>query len=138
MSSAAVARVVGASSRTVGYRIARLTRMGVIKVGAVVDPRSLGLEVIADVFMEVVPGRVREVAERFARLEEVSYVAGSIGNGDLSIQVYLRNGAALTRFIDEVVGQTPGVTRARTVLVPWKLKDVYQWNVPAIADPGDG
>ena len=24
----------------------------------------------------------------------------------------------------------PGVTRARTVLVPWKLKDVHEWNIP--------
>lgn len=130
MSGAAIARVVGVSERTVSYRIAKLTRLGVIRVGAVVDPHRLGLETIADVFMEVAPGRVREVAKRFARLEEVSYVAGSIGKGDLSIQVCLRDGAALTRFIDEVVGQMPGVTRARTVLVPWKLKDVYQWNFP--------
>lgn len=133
MPSAAVARVAGVSSRTAAYRIARLTRLGVIQVGAVVDPHSLGLEVIADIFLDVTPGRVREVAEHFARLEEVSYVAGSIGNGDLSIQLCLRGSAELTRFVDEVVGQTPGVTRARTVLVPWKLKDVYQWDVPAAA-----
>ena len=104
-----------------------------IQVGAVVDPHSLGLEVIADIFLDVTPGRVREVAERFARLQEVSYVAGSIGNGDLSIQVCLGGSAELTRFVDEAVGRTPGVTRARTVLVPWKLKDVYQWDVPAAA-----
>ena len=33
-----------------------------------------------------------------------------------------------------VVGEMPGVTRARTVLVPWKLKDVHQWNIPPSAD----
>ena len=85
---------------------------------------------IADVFLEVAPGQVRDVAERFAALPEVSFVAGSIGNGDLSIQVCLRDNDELRRFVDEVVGQMPGVTRARTVLVPWKLKDVHQWNIP--------
>jgi hypothetical protein len=28
----------------------------------------------------------------------------------------------------------PGVTRTRTVLVPWKLKDVYQWSIPPSFD----
>ena len=116
------------------YRIERLTRSGVIQVGAVVNPQALGLDVIADVFLEVAPGQVREVAERFAALDNVSYVAGSIGNGDLSIQVCLRDAQELLRFVDEVVGTMPGVTRTRTVLVPWKLKDVYQWSIPRSFD----
>jgi DNA-binding Lrp family transcriptional regulator len=62
----------------------------------------------------------------------VSYVAGSAGDGDLSIQVYARDNQELLRFVDEVVGKVPGVTRTRTVMVPWKIKDVYQWNVPKV------
>ena len=130
MSGAALARAVGVSQRTVRYRIERLMGSGVIQIGAVVDPHTVGLDVIADVFLEVAPGQVRDVAERFAALQEVSFVAGSIGNGDLSIQVCLRDNDELRRFLDEVVGKMPGVTRARTVLVPWKLKDVHQWNIP--------
>ena len=64
----------------------------------------------------------------------MSYVAGSIGNGDLSIQVCVRDTQELLRFVDEVVGTMPGVTRTRTVLVPWKLKDVYEWNIPRSFD----
>ena len=66
-------------------------------------------------------------------LESVSYVAGSVGDGDLSVQVYARSTEELLRFVDEVIGKVPGVTRTRTVMVPWKLKDVYQWRLP-----GDG
>ena len=135
MSCAAIARSIGRlSQRAVGYRIDRLTRCGVIQVGAVVNPQALGLEVIADVFLEVALGKVREVAERFAALQEVSYVAGSIGNGDLSIQVCVRDAEELLRFVDGVVGTMPGVIRTRTVLVPWKLKDVYQWSIPRSFD----
>ena len=39
----------------------------------------------------------------------------------------------LLRFVNEVIGKVPGVTRTRTAIVPWKLKDVYQWHVPAEA-----
>lgn len=133
-SGAALARAVGLSQRAARYRLEKLLSCGVIQVGAVVDPHALGLDMIADIFLEITPGQVRDVAERFAALQEVSFVAGSIGNGDLSIQVCLRDSDALMRFIDEVVGQMPGVTRARTVLVPWKLKDVHEWNIPPSVD----
>ena len=123
---ATVARAVGEiSARTARYRIARLMRNGVIQVSAIVTSGP-GFKVIADVFLEVSPGRLHELAERFAALANVSYVAGSIGQGDLSIQVYARNEAELLRFVEEVVGVMPGVMRTRTALVPWKLKDVYQ------------
>jgi Lrp/AsnC family transcriptional regulator for asnA, asnC and gidA len=130
MSSADMARSMGVSPRTVRYHLDRLTDSGVIQIAAVVNPQAIGLETVVDVFLQVAPGQIREVAARFAALEEVSYVAGSIGNGDLSIQVCLRDAGELTRFVDQVVGSMPGVTRARTVLVPWKLKDVYEWNIP--------
>ena len=94
---AALARAVGVSQRTVLYRIDKLLACGVIQVGVVVDPHAIGLDVIADVFLEVSPGQMREVAQRLAALQEVSFVAGSIGNGDLSIQVCLRDSDALTR-----------------------------------------
>jgi Lrp/AsnC family transcriptional regulator for asnA, asnC and gidA len=130
MSGAAVARAVGVSQRTVLYRIDKLLGCGVIQIGVVVEPHAIGLDVIADVFLDVSPGQIREVAERFAALQEVSFVAGSIGNGDLSIQVCLRDLGALRRFLEDVVGKMPGVTQARTVLVPWKFKDVHEWNIP--------
>ncbi len=137
---ATVARAVGEiSARTARYRIARLMRSGVIQVSAIVNPLALGFKVIADVFLEVSPGRLHELAERFAALANVSYVAGSIGQGDLSIQVYARNEAELLRFVEEVVGVMPGVTGTRTALVPWKLKDVYQWTVPRpLGEPQEG
>ena len=71
MSCAAIARSIGRlSERAMSSRIERLIRSGVIQVGAVVNPQALGLDVIADVFLEVAPGQVREVAERFAALKK--------------------------------------------------------------------
>jgi Lrp/AsnC family transcriptional regulator for asnA, asnC and gidA len=131
MSSAEITRRIGRlSERSVRYRIDRLVRGGVILVSAVVQPHALGYTVIGDVMLEIAPGKVREVAEKLAEFDNVSYVAGSVGDGDLSIQVYARSNEELLRFVDEVIGKVPGVTRTRTVMVPWKLKDVYQWHLP--------
>ncbi|MCL5941924.1 MAG: Lrp/AsnC family transcriptional regulator [Actinobacteria bacterium] len=131
MPSAEIARRIGhVSERTVRYRIDRLVNNGVIQVSAVVNPRALGLAVTADVFIEVVPGRLRSVAQSLAQLPQVSYVAYSTGERDLSIQVYARDNAELHTFVSEVIGNIPGVARTSTMLVPWKVKDVHQWHVP--------
>lgn len=132
MSSADVARELGdASERTVRYRIDRLVRTGTIHVGAIVNPRALGYAVTGDVWMEVSPGTLSAVTERVAALPEVSYVAHSTGGRDLSIQVYARDNQELHRFVSEVLGAVPGVTRVSTMLVPLKAKDVHQWRIPA-------
>ena len=128
--------LAGVSQRAVRYRLERLQRNDVIRVGAVIDPHAIGLDVIADVFIEVAPGEVQQVARRLVDLQSVSYVAASIGQGDLSIQVCARDGAELARIVAEVVAAIPGVRSTRTVMVPWKLKDVHQWQIPAAATDG--
>lgn len=131
MPSAAIARRIGhVSERAVRYRIERLVRTGVIQIAAVVDPHSVGFGVIADVLIDVAPGKLQDVAATILEFESVSYVAGSVGDGDLSVQVCARDTERLLRFVNEVIGRVPGVARTRTVMVPWKLKDVYEWHIP--------
>jgi Lrp/AsnC family transcriptional regulator for asnA, asnC and gidA len=138
-SSAEMTRRIGhVSERAVRYRIERLMRSGVIRVSAVVNPQAVGFAVMGDVLIEVAPGRLQDVAAQLVEFENVSYVAGSLGEGDLSIQVYARDTEELLRFVDEVVGKVPGVTRTKTIMVPWKLKDVYQWRIPEMATEKGG
>jgi len=129
--AAEITRHIGhVSERAVRYRIERLMRWGVIRVSAVVNPQAVGFPIMADVLIEVAPGQLQDVAAQVVEFENVSYVAGSVGEGDLSIQVYARDTEELLRLVEEVIGKVPGVTRTKTVMVPWKLKDVYQWRVP--------
>ena len=132
MSAAEIGRRLdtSVSERSVRYRIERLRRGGVVRMSAVVSPQALGYEVTGDVLIEVAAGKLRQVAEELTGFANVSYVAASAGEGDLSIQVYARDNQELMRFVDEVVGRTDGVVRTRTVVVPWKLKDVYEWRIP--------
>lgn len=133
-SSAEITRRIGhVSERAVRYRIERLVRSNVIHVSAVVNPRAIGFDVMADVLIEVAPGQLQDVAERLVQFENISYVAGSVGEGDLSIQVYARDTEGLLQFVNEVVGKVAGVMRTKTVMVPWKLKDVYEWHIPEAA-----
>ena len=138
LSSAEITRRIGhVSERAVRYRIDRLVRSGVIRISAIVNPQAVGFNVIGDVIVDVAPGRLQDVAAQLVEFETVSYVAGSVGDGDLSLQVYARDTEELLRFINEVIGKVPGVTRTKIAMVPWKLKDVYQWHVPVEA-PEEG
>lgn len=131
LSSAEIARRVGGiSERAVRYRIERLQRTGIMRVAAIVNPQSLGYAVVGDIVIDVKPGMLQDVAARVVEFENVSYVAGSVGDGDLSVQVYARDAEELLRFVNEVIGKVDGVARTKVAIVPWTLKDVYQWRVP--------
>jgi Lrp/AsnC family transcriptional regulator for asnA, asnC and gidA len=134
MSSAEIARRVGVvSERSVRCRVDRLVREGVIRVGAIVNPKAVGFPVVADVWLEIEPGHVLEVAHKMVDLEETSFVACATGERDISIQVYARDNEELYRFVTEVLGNVPSVRKTNTVLLPVVLKDVYDWLMPESA-----
>jgi Lrp/AsnC family transcriptional regulator for asnA, asnC and gidA len=128
MSSAEIARRMGdIPARTVNHRIDSLIERGVFQVRAILDPGRLGYPVMADVFIQVEPGRVREVADRVAQFPQVSYVACATGGMDVSISVRVRSNEELFNFVADSIGNIPGVRRTETYLLPIKLKDLPGW-----------
>ncbi len=135
MPSAEIARKLGdVSARTVTNRINALTEHGIINVRAVVNPEMVGYGVMADVFVEVEPGHVREVAEIAANLPQVSYVACSTGECDVSISIRVRSIEELFEFATEILGKVPGVRRTQTFLLPVKIKDLDTWIPPDVLE----
>ena len=132
MSASQIARELGEiSERAVRYRIEKMIDEGVIQISAVVRPQAFGLATIADVWLEVESDHILEVAKKMAEYDNVSYVACSIGETDVSIQVVARDTSEIYHFVTEVVRKTTGVRKTTTSIVPMILKDVYQWRVPA-------
>jgi len=74
--------------------------------------------------------QLRQLARRMAELPNISYVACSIGETDVSVQILARDTAEVYRFVTEVIGKSPGVRKTTTSIVPLVLKDVYQWRIP--------
>jgi Lrp/AsnC family transcriptional regulator for asnA, asnC and gidA len=130
-------RIGGISQRVVRYRIDRMVKEGMISICAIPQPKPFGFNVIADVFVEVEPGSIMEVARALAQSECVSYVACSIGENDVSVQVVARDNAEVYAFATQVIGKLPGVRKTATSIVPIKLKDVYQWRIPSSACTGN-
>jgi Lrp/AsnC family transcriptional regulator, regulator for asnA, asnC and gidA len=126
-------RIGGISERVIRYRIERIVKEGYIQISAITNPKSFGYSVTADVFLEVESGVILEVAKKASEYDCVSYVACSIGESDISIQVVGHDTNEVYQFVTEVIGKIPGVRKTTTSIVPLVLKDVYQWRIPKAA-----
>ncbi|MBM3152704.1 MAG: Lrp/AsnC family transcriptional regulator [Chloroflexi bacterium] len=137
MAAAEIARRVGnITERVVRYRIDRMVAAGVIQIRPVVNPQAFGLNTVADVLLEVESDRIQEVARKASAYENVSYVACSIGETDVSVQVVGKDTSEIYRFVTEVIGKIAGVRKTTTSIVPVIIKDVYQWRIPRAAISG--
>jgi len=130
-------RLGGISERLIRYRIERMVNGNVIQISAVVRPDALGFTIKADVWLEVGADQVLEVAKKIAVFENVTYVACSIGQNDISIQIVAKDTAEIYYFVTEVIRKMPGVLKTTTSIVPIILKDVYQWRIPPSLEEGD-
>jgi DNA-binding Lrp family transcriptional regulator len=117
-------------SRANAYaRLARLESEGVIDgYGVRVDPRAIGLEVAALIFLTTEQSEWREVREQLLEIPEVEFVG--FATGDLDFVVLVR--AAHTDELRDVVLERfialPGVRKTQTVLL---LDDVDRpTNIP--------
>jgi Lrp/AsnC family transcriptional regulator for asnA, asnC and gidA len=120
--------------RTVSNRIKALTEQGIINIRAIVNPDAVGYGVLADVYIEVEPGRVREVAEHAAQFPQVSYLACATGAVDVSVSLRVRNIEELFNFVTEKLGKIPGVRRTQSYILPLKIKDLDTWLPPNVLE----
>jgi len=131
MSASEIARQIGdISERAVRYRIERMVKEGIIRVSAIINPQAFGMDIYADIWVEVESDKILEVAKKMTEYENVTYVASSLGEADVSIQVVAKDTAEVYRFVTEMVRKFPGVRRTVTSIVPSILKDIYQWRIP--------
>jgi len=132
LSAAEITRRIGhgISERVVRYRIDRMIKVGVIQIRPIVNPQAFGLTTRADVVLEVDSDSIMDVAKEITKYDCVTYVACSIGEKDVSIQVVGKDTAEIYSFVTGIIGKLPGVRKTTTSIVPIVLKDVYQWHMP--------
>ncbi|OGO26892.1 MAG: hypothetical protein A2W33_04660 [Chloroflexi bacterium RBG_16_52_11] len=135
-----IARILGnVSERAVRYRIERMIAEDVIRISAIPNPNVLGYSIVADVFIEVETSLILEVANTLATYEFIRYVACSIGESDISVQVVAHDADEVYAISTGVIGKIPGVRKTTTSIVPLTLKDIHEWRIPVqiCAEPSD-
>jgi Lrp/AsnC family transcriptional regulator for asnA, asnC and gidA len=135
LSSTDIARILGdVSPRTVTNRIETLTKKGIISIRAIVDPEKIDYCVLADVFIEVEPGKTRDVATHLQAFPQISYIALAIGDVDIIVSIRAKEIDELYNFVIETVGKIPGVRHTNTFPLSLNLKDVTTWLPPEVLD----
>lgn len=131
MSCPEIARRIGnISERLVHYRIDRLVSNRVIAIRATVDASKVGFPVVGDVYLEVEPGLVREIADILAGFEMISYIACSTGDKEISLQIYARDHKEIYSLVTEEISKIPGVRKTHISFVPFVVKDDLNWPIP--------
>jgi Lrp/AsnC family transcriptional regulator for asnA, asnC and gidA len=131
MPSAEIARRAGqAPVRTVRNRVKKLVDSGLVSICAGAVPDALGFGIRADIVIDVAPGRMNEVAERLCQLEQVSYVALSTGDFDISAAFVARDVDALHTFVTETIHAIPGIDRTRVNVITRVFKRSCNWDFP--------
>jgi Lrp/AsnC family transcriptional regulator for asnA, asnC and gidA len=129
-SSAEIARELGTAERTVRYRIQRLIDQEVIKPITVVNPAAFGYNLAVDIFCEVEVEKQNQIVEAILRFPEVTYVAISTGDQDVTLQAIFKNSDEVHDFLTHKLHHIPGMRRTRTFLVPRIMKSISQWLPP--------
>jgi len=131
MPSAQMARELGISARTAQNRVQRLVDLGAVRFVGVVNPASFGYNLAVDIFCELEVGFQEQALQAIQEMSNVTYIAISTGDQDVSLQAIFKDSAEMQDFITHALHQVPGMRRTRTVLIPSILKDNYQWQPPA-------
>ena len=95
-----------------------------------VGPGEAGTVAAREPVCELEVGFQEQALQAIQVLPNITYIAISTGDQDISLQAIFKDGVEMQDFITHVLHQVPGMRRTRTVLIPSILKDNYQWQPP--------
>jgi Lrp/AsnC family transcriptional regulator for asnA, asnC and gidA len=131
-----MARLTGASERTVVNRVTNLIESGVISIKGIVNRQFFGYEVVADIFCQVEAAALEEIAKKIGTFPEVSYVAIAFGELDISVQMFAKSTKEVQDFVVKKLSKVPGIVRTTTVIVPTVITDIYEWKPIEVTEIG--
>jgi Lrp/AsnC family transcriptional regulator for asnA, asnC and gidA len=136
MPNAQIARELGISEPTVRKRIDRLFQDGVIKVTAVLNPRTTGYSTDVLIGIRAQPGHLLELGEALSQLDEVVYLGYVTGRYDILVEMLFRDDEALFEFLERRLPTLGAVVSTETYHVLRTGKINYDWKLPAEFGPG--
>ena len=119
-----IAKKMRTSEATIRKRVRNLEDKGVIKgYSLVVDPAKLGFNIISIVGFDVEPSKFLEIAKRLTEFKEIKYVATSTGDHMIMTEIWTKNTAELTVFLQKI-GKIEGVKKICPAIITEKLKEI--------------
>ncbi|HNP53677.1 MAG TPA: Lrp/AsnC family transcriptional regulator [Ferruginibacter sp.] len=116
MSFTVIADKLDVSIGTVRTRFNKLLEDGTVNIIGRVDPDKVGFRCYAHIAVFVRPATLKEkVAQKIARLPEVSFLAMTSGDYDLEVDVMCRDNNHLVDFVNNI-SKIEGVHQTKTTI----------------------
>ncbi|MFN8249296.1 MAG: Lrp/AsnC family transcriptional regulator [Ferruginibacter sp.] len=116
MSFTVIADKLNVSIGTVRTRFNKLIEDGTVNIIGRVDPDKVGFRCYAHIAVFVRPATLKEkVAQKIARLPEVSFLAMTSGDYDLEVDVMCRDNNHLVDFVNDI-SKIEGVHQTKTTI----------------------
>lgn len=124
-----IGRDLNIPEATIRLRVAKLLENDHIRITAVGNPMSLGVQVVAITLIRVKPGHVEETAKVLASYPNVRFVGSSFGSADIIIQTLHRNVQSLHQFVThEIPNTAQAVTSTETFQLAEVIKSSWAWG----------
>ncbi len=125
---AQIGRELTIPEATVRQRAERLISRGVVQIVGVTDPLAMGFQQPALIGLKVDPGRLTEIADQIAALDEVTYVVITAGRYDLFCEVVCEDNEHLLRVLTHRFADIDGIRSTETLVELRFVKESYQWG----------
>jgi Lrp/AsnC family transcriptional regulator for asnA, asnC and gidA len=125
---AQIGRALSVPEATVRQRAERLIQRGVVQIVGVTDPLAMGFQQPALIGLKVEAGRLNEIADRIAALDEVTYLVVTAGRYDLVCEVVCEDNEHLMRVLTDRFADIGGIRSTETLVELRFVKESYQWG----------
>ena len=125
---AQIGRQLKVPEATVRQRAERLLSRGVVQIVGVTDPLAMGFQQPALIGLKVEAGKLTEIADQIAALEEVTYLVITAGRYDLVCEVVCEDNDHLLRVLTDLFAKIDGIRSTETLVELRFIKEGYQWG----------
>jgi Lrp/AsnC family transcriptional regulator, regulator for asnA, asnC and gidA len=127
MPNTEIAKLTGISETTVRYRLQRLINEGYIQIVAVGNPFKLGFGMAGTIQLKIDIKKTEQVERTLRSLEDLWYVARTMGSSDFETEYYVKSIEQLRQLID-TINAINGVLHTETSMVLEYIKERYDWG----------
>ncbi len=99
-----------------------------MQVVGVTDPLAMGFQQPALIGLKVEAGKLDQIAEQIAELDEVTYLVVTAGRYDLVCEVVCEDNDHLLRVLTERFADIKGIRSTETLVELRFVKESYQWG----------
>ncbi len=125
---AQIGRQLQIPEATVRQRAERLISRGIVQVVGVTDPLAMGFQQPALIGLKVEPGKLEQIAEEIAKLDEVTYLVVTAGRFNLVCEVVCEDNDHLLRVLTEQFAAIKGIRSTETLVELRFVKESYRWG----------